>query len=161
MSMFLRHEADVLVSYEYRGLPQVPFDDSVSQKVWRRDSLVPVVGGNLRYCLKDGNFLPEDAPVIDYPTGSFFGRITSLHERNAERLLDGSVRVESAFSVGVARLVNEGVGAAWVPHSLLHDSIISGDVVILSYEYGRVPMDITLYAHSGNVRASQFIKLIE
>lgn len=160
MSMFLRHEADLLVSYEHRLLPHVPFDETVSRKVWQRDALVPVVGGDLRGSLRDDNSLAESTPCIGYPAESFFGRIVSMHERGASKLLGAAPIVESAFSVGVARLVTDGIGAAWVPHSLIYDLIISGEVVILASEYGRIPMNVTLYAHSENARANQFVKLI-
>ncbi|WP_299752740.1 LysR family transcriptional regulator [uncultured Tateyamaria sp.] len=158
MSMFIRHEADVLIGYDYRALPLAPFDSSVSRDVWRRDAFVPVVGGDLRNELIDGNFLPRDTPRIRYPEESLFGQIVSHYHQDADRSLDGPVAVESTFSVGIAQLVLAGIGAAWVPHSLIHQEIISGDAVILSPEYGRIPMDITLYVHSANRRAVEFQK---
>ncbi len=161
MSMFLRHEADVMVNYEYRELPQVPFDDRVSRGLWRRDALVPVVGGALRHQLLEDNVLPEHIPCIVYPAESFLGQIVSLHHRGAARILDGPIAVESAFSVGVAQMVTAGVGAAWVPHSLIHDKIISGEAVILSSDYRRIPMDIALYVHVSNAKARQFQDCLE
>lgn len=158
MSTFLRHEGDVLVSYEYRELPQVPFDDTVDRYVWRRDSLLPVAGGALRYDLMEGQVLPPDAPCIDYPAESFFGQILTLHQNRAERAWTGTSAVESAFSVGISQMVLEGSGAAWVPHSLIQNHIISGDVVILSPEYGRLPLDIVLYTHVSNPRGVLFRK---
>ncbi|AAV95901.1 LysR family transcriptional regulator [Ruegeria pomeroyi] len=156
MSMFLRHEVDVLVGYDYRVLPLAPFDSSVTRYVWRRDAFVPVVGGALRHRLKDGNVLPPDTPRISYPKGSLFGQIVSHYNKDAALSLDGPVVVESTFSVGIAQLVLSGIGAAWVPHSLIHDQIISGEVVILSPGYGRIPMDIALYARTDNKRAILF-----
>jgi hypothetical protein len=36
--------------------------------------------------------------------------------------------------------------------------VLSGDVVILSPDYGRIPMDIALYIHKSNISASNFIR---
>ncbi|CUI00048.1 LysR family transcriptional regulator [Leisingera aquaemixtae] len=160
MSTFLRHEGDVLLSYEYRELPQVPFDDTVDRYVWRRDTLLPVAGGALRHDLLEGQILPPDAPCIDYPAESFFGQILTLHQNRAERAWTGTPAVESAFSVGISQMVLEGSGAAWVPHSIIQNHIISGDAVILSPEYGRLPLDIVLYTHVSNPRGAHFRKTV-
>ncbi|WP_424944708.1 LysR family transcriptional regulator [Aliiroseovarius crassostreae] len=160
MSTFLRHECDILVSYEFRELPQVPFDDTVDRYIWRRDTLLPVVGGALKHELQEGQILPPDAPCIDFPADSFFGQIVSLHQNKADRAWTGRSAVESAFSVGISQMVLEGSGAAWVPHSLIQNHIISGDAVILSPEYGRLPLDIVLYTHVSNPRGTNFRKLV-
>lgn len=158
LSLFLQHEADVLVSYEYRSRPQMPFDDTVMRHVWRLDALVPVVGGKMRHLLEDGNTLPEDVATVTYPTHSIFGKIIDEHQRQNAKSLPQRGVVESAFSVGVANLMKNGLGAAWVPQSLIMPEILSGDVVILSPEYGRIPMDIALYIHISNDKASRFMR---
>lgn len=158
ISLFLRHEADLLVSYEYRSRPQMPFDDTVLRNVWRLDALVPVVGGKLRHLLRDDNILPEEVRTISYPAESMFGKIIDEHQAHRPTTLASRGIVESAFSVGVANLMKTGVGAAWVPQSLVMSEILSGDVVILSPDYGRIPMDIALYVHTSNVNASNFIQ---
>jgi DNA-binding transcriptional LysR family regulator len=156
MSIFLRHEADVLISYEGGKLPEVPFGDSISRYVWRRDALIPVVGGNMRYGLGPNYQLSNESDIIVYPPESYFGQIIDNHHKSHRLSLSGPVAVESAFSVGVVQLVAAGVGAAWIPHSMIHDDIISGDAVILSRDYGRIPLDITLYVHESNARAARF-----
>lgn len=156
MSIFLRHEADVLISYEDRKLPEVPFDDTVSRYVWRRDALIPLVGGDMRYGLEEENMLPGQSNVIAYPVESYFGQIVESHQNSQRMSLNGRVAVESAFSVGVVQLILAGAGAAWVPHSMMHDDIISGNAVILSRDYGRIPLNITLYIHKSNTKAARF-----
>lgn len=156
MSMFLRHEADVLISYEGRKLPEVPFDDSVSRHVWRREALIPLVGGDMRYRLTSDHILPKESNVIAYPAQSYFGQIIENFQKTQRLSLNGPVTVESAFSVGVVQLLLSGAGAAWIPHSMMHDDIICGDAVILSRDYGRIPMDITLYIHKSNAKAAAF-----
>ncbi len=157
MAMFLRHEADVLLSYEMRDFSQLPFDQSVARHTWRRDAMVPVVGGSLRHLLTEDLRLRQGSPVIGYPTDSQFGRFVAAYESKAEQRLDGVLAVESAFSVGIAELVLAGVGAAWVPHSLLHEEICSGEAVILSASYGRVPLDIALYAHASSSHTATLV----
>jgi DNA-binding transcriptional LysR family regulator len=136
----------------------MPFDDTVLRHVWRLDALVPVVGGKMRHLLTDGNVLPDDVPTIAYPAESMFGKIIAEHQAQRSPALAGQAIVESAFSVGVAKLVKTGVGAAWVPQSLIMPEVLSGDVVILSPDYGRIPMDIALYIHKSNINASNFIR---
>jgi DNA-binding transcriptional LysR family regulator len=157
MSMFLRHEADLLISYEVRNLPEAPFDDSVARYVWRRDALIPVVGGELKYRLDADNRLPKSCDVIAYPAESQFGQIIEGFQQSQPLSLNGPTVVESAFSVGVARLVLGGAGAAWVPHSMIHHDVVSGDVVILHQDYGRIPLNITLYFHKSNAKAAKFL----
>lgn len=156
MSMFLRHEADVLVAYDYRAMPVAPFDGSVIRYVWKRDAFLPVVGGELRQLLSEDLCISSDVPCIRYPRGSLFGQIVSHHERSSTRRLDGPANLESTFSIGVTQMVLSGIGAAWVPHSLIQEQVISGDVTILSREYGRIPMDISTYVHQSNPSAIQF-----
>lgn len=158
LSIFLRHEADVLVSYEHRSLTQLPFDDTVEKHIWRVDALVPAVGGKLRHLLRDGDILPDNVPTISYPARSMFEKIIASQHGERQRTLPIRGVVESAFSVGVANLMKSGVGAAWVPQSLIMPEILSGDVVILSPEYGRIPMDIALYIHTSNTNASNFVR---
>ena len=156
MSMFLRHEVDLLISYEVRNLPDAPFDDSVARYVWRRDALIPVVGGEMKYRLDADNTLPKNSNVIAYPAESQFGQIIEGYQQSRPLSLNGPTTVESAFSVGVARLVLVGAGAAWVPHSLIHEEVISGNAVILHQDYGRIPLDITIYFHKSNAKAFKF-----
>ena len=154
----LLHEVDVLLAYQPRELPPIPFDDSVARRVWRRDALVPVVGGTLRYRVTADLVLEAGTPTIAYPADSQFGQLIAVYERGATRRLDGLSTVESAFSLGVTQLVMAGVGAAWVPHSQIREELRRGDVTVLSQEYGRIPLDVILCAHRSNGRAMEFLE---
>jgi DNA-binding transcriptional LysR family regulator len=158
MAMFLRHEADIVITYLPRDVPETPFDDSVIKHIWRRDALVPVIGGHLRYGLREDMTLRSGTPILRYPEGSQFARIVELGERSANLRIEGKVAVETAFSVGVAKLILGGVGAGWVPHSLIQDEIRSGDAVFLSHEYGRIPLDIAVYVHRSNKHAVETLQ---
>ncbi len=158
MSIFLRHEADVLISYEHRNQPEAPFGDAVSSSVWHRDVLVPVVGGDMQRKLDEDNVLPSESNIITYPAESYFGKIIENHQNAQSLSLKGRVAVESANSVGVAQLIVAGIGAAWIPHSMIHDEFISGNTAILSQDYGRIPLDIVLYINQSNPKAVRFIQ---
>lgn len=160
MAMFLRHEADIVITYQPRDVPETPFDDSVVRHTWRRDALVPVIGGDLRYTLREDMTLQPETPTLRYPEGSQFARIIAHGERSANMRIEGRLAAETAFSVGVAKLVLEGVGAGWVPHSLIQDEIRSGEAVFLSNEYGRIPLDIVIYVHRSNKHAIQILEQI-
>lgn len=156
ISTFLRQEADILIAYEHRGQSRLPFDDSIVRDVWRRDVMVPVAGGALCGQLTPDRLLPERCGVIAYPADSYFGQM--VREAQGDVPLTGETIVESAFSMGVARLVLAGIGAAWLPHSIIGSDITAGNAMILSADYGRIPLDIVLFAHASNERA---VRLLE
>lgn len=158
LSMFLRREADVLISYNARNQPKIPLDDSVRRYTWRRDALIPIVGGSLRYNIDENGLLKDGTNIISYPPTSYFGQIIANHQHSHPRTLSGHIAVESAFSVGIVQMVKLGLGAAWVPHSLIHNAIVSGETVILSSEYGRIPLNITIYIHKSNSKAVNFLE---
>lgn len=157
VSMFLQHEVDILLAHQARDLPQLPFDDSVQRIIWRRDVLLPVVGKDMSQMVSDDLLLTEPVSRVTYPPESPFGRVISVYERAAHVRLDGPVSVESAFSIGVARLVLSGVGVGWVPQSQLRNEIRRGEATVLSQKYGRIPLDIILCVHRSNERAVSYV----
>lgn len=100
--------------------------------------------------------LPDRCKVIRYPGDSYFGQI--VREAQVGTPLEGETIVESAFSMGVAQLVLAGIGAAWLPHSIIGSEVTSGKAMILSADYGRIPLDIVLFAHESNERAIRFLE---
>ncbi|AXC50223.1 hypothetical protein DRW48_11420 [Paracoccus suum] len=137
-----------------------PFDDSIMRYLWRRDALVPVVGGALRERRSKAGLLPPGCPTIRYPSDSYMGRIIASHERRAVARLEGPTAVESAFSVGMSRLVAAGVGAGWTPHSIAQADLATGRAVTLSADYGRIPLDIVLFVRRSNTRAATLIETL-
>jgi DNA-binding transcriptional LysR family regulator len=146
LSFFVRGDADVLMIYEARDFPPLPFDDTIGRRTWMRDTLVPVCGGALRHRLDREGRPQGPFPMIRYPADSHFGR---LIERNGvERaMLDqgGHVAVETAFSIGALRLAEAGLGVAWVPHSLCLREIASGDLVNLGGQFGQIALDVSMF----------------
>jgi DNA-binding transcriptional LysR family regulator len=146
ISLFVRGESDFLVIYEARGLPPLPFDASIRRHTWMRDTLVPVCGGSMRYRLGPDRRPREAFPVIGYPPDSHFGRLLARYGALNAMLADGgSVTVETAFSIGVHGLVAHGMGVGWLPHSLCHWQLASGDLVDLCEAYGQIPLDVSLF----------------
>jgi DNA-binding transcriptional LysR family regulator len=159
VSLFVRGEADFLIVYEARGLPPLPFDESIRRNIWMRDTLIPLCGGRLRYQLGPDSRPRDPFPLITYPTESHFGRL--LHRDGLETAMhaDGAyTSIETAFSVGVLKLVQAGMGVGWLPHSMCQDDLASGAMVDLSDAYGQVPLDISIFFLASNSEAQSLVK---
>jgi DNA-binding transcriptional LysR family regulator len=158
VSLFVRGEADFLIVYEARGLPPLPFDESIHRHPWRRDTLIPVCGGALRYRLGPDNRPRDGFPLLRYPSDSHFGRLLDRDGRETAMLADGAyVSVETAFSVGVLKLVQAGMGVGWLPHSMCQPDLAAGRLVDLSDAYGQVPLDISIFFVASNSEAQDLI----
>ncbi|MCA0997787.1 LysR substrate-binding domain-containing protein [Alloyangia pacifica] len=158
IAVFLRGDVDILLCYEARGFPPLPFDATITRRLWMHDTLLPIVGGRHRYRLGADGAVPEDVPVIAYPPGSHFGR---LMERTGTAHAFGPGRrdmVETDFTVGVFDLVRDGFGVGWVPHSMCREALGSGKVQGLQSRYGAVPIDATLFASTSNELAKILIE---
>lgn len=144
--------------YEARGLPPLPFDDSIGRRTWTRDTLVPVCGGPLRHRL-DAHGMPRDPfPVIRYPADSHFGRLVDRDAGAGARPAGmGHPAVETAFSVAALRLAEAGMGAAWVPHSLCVRQIAAGDLVSLGKVWGQIPLAVSLFFQVRNEGAARIL----
>lgn len=146
LAFFVRGDADLLMIYEARGFPPLPFDDSIGRRIWMRDALVPVCGGPLRHRLGADGRPREPFPVICYPADSHFGRLVDHDGAGSaapERV--GHAAVETAFSVAALRLAEAGLGVAWLPHSLCLRQIAAGDLVSLATVWGQIPLDVSLF----------------
>jgi DNA-binding transcriptional LysR family regulator len=155
VSLFLHGEADILAIYEERGFPPLPFDATIRRHVWMRDTLIPVVGGDLRYQLTETGLPPDPIPYVRYPADSHFGRL--LENRGLEDSLKRHplrVVIESAFTWGIAALVAQGAGIGWIPHNMCRAELASGALISLSAHLGAAPLDISLFCSSGNAAAS-------
>jgi DNA-binding transcriptional LysR family regulator len=161
LSFFVRGDADLLMIYEARGFPPLPFDDTIVRRTWMRDTLVPVCGGTLRHRLGPDGRPGGTFPVIAYPPESHFARLVQRHGAEAA-LADhgGRVSVETAFSVAALRLAEAGLGVAWVPHSLCVRQIASGDLVNLGASYGQIGLDVSLFHAERNTEARRILALL-
>lgn len=162
VSIFVRGDADLLLCYEARGFPPLPFDDTVERRVWRGDTLIPVAGGALRHLIGGDGRLTEPVPVLSYPPESHFGRLLARTGLADAFPVSGTLgqRVESAFSVGMLELAIRGAGVAWIPHTMCRGRLAAGDVVSLARPYGAIPLDITLFALGTNRAALDVISVV-
>ncbi|MEM8572682.1 MAG: LysR family transcriptional regulator [Pseudomonadota bacterium] len=150
IALFLKSEVDLVLRYQREETPHLPFDDTVSQGIWRRDTLVPVVGGALRFTLSQDKHPAPDTPRLAYPGDSEFGRMVNS-QRNADGLLDrDKIVLETAFAASVVSLVKLGIGIGWVPQSLIREDLRKGEIVPLARDYGRIPIDVVLSTQKRN-----------
>lgn len=158
ISLFVREEADFLIVYETRGLPPLPFDESIRRHIWMRDTLIPVCGGVLRYRLGPDSRPRERFALISYPSESHFGRLLHRDGLETAMLADGGfVSIETAFTVGVLKLVHAGMGVGWLPHSMCRHDLASGALVDLSNAYGQLPLDVSIFFVARNNEAQNLI----
>jgi len=159
IALFVRGDADLLMCYEARGFPPLPFDKSIERRIWKYDMLVPVVGGALRDKIGPAGLLASDTPLVAYPSDSHFGRLVERSNLNEPFQQAGARTViESAFSVGVLELVKAGTGLAWVPRSMCGNELASGALLSLESQYGSVPLNISLFGASDNIVVSQIME---
>jgi len=147
-SLFLRGDTSMLLCYEAQGVGPIPFGAGVLRELWGQDYLIPVVGGVLRYSVKGNREIPENTPAIVYPENSYFGEVLS---KNARVFGTAGYSVnpicQTAFSSGAREMVLKGLGVGWVPFSMAHREIESGELISLSNQYGQEPLNVVIYAH--------------
>lgn len=150
IAQFLKFEIDLTVTYRAATTPKFPFNDSVLQRVWRRDSLIPVVSSDIMGHVCEAQDLPKDAPMINYPNSSEIGKILKADSQYMALYSGRPSAVETAFSVGVIAMVKLGAGIGWVPQSLARGDIQRGEICVLPQDHGRIPVDVVLTAHQNN-----------
>jgi len=158
-SLFLRGDTSMLLCYEAQGVGPISFGSGVLRELWGQDYLIPVVGGILRYSVRDNREIPEDTPAIVYPENSYFGQVLS---KNARVFGTAGCSInpfcQTAFSSGAREMVLKGLGVGWVPFSMAHREIESGDLISLSNQYGQEPLDVVIYAHKEVEMATKLIE---
>ncbi|MFK7762489.1 MAG: LysR family transcriptional regulator [Roseobacter sp.] len=149
VTMFLRHDTDILLCYEAEGDGPLPFGDTIKRSVWGTDYLVPVIGGNLRYKVASDGSVASDLPAVIYPTSSYFGEILGNRAKPfGTRAQSLNVVCETAFSNGIKELVLKGIGIGWLPLSMSYTEIESGELISLASQFGRLPVQNALYAYA-------------
>ncbi|MCC1481277.1 LysR family transcriptional regulator [Roseibaca sp. Y0-43] len=158
VSFFVRGDADLLMIYEARGFPPLPFDDSISRRVWMPDTLIPVCGGAMRHSLASDQKPKGRFAIIRYPEDSHFGQLVSRSgNETAMMAAGGHVVVETAFSVAALELALAGIGVAWIPHSMCIRKLASGELVNLGAHFGLIPLDVSLFHAKKNRQAQQIV----
>lgn len=148
VSMFLRGDVSMLLCYETEAVGALQFGPDIHRGLWENDFLIPVVGGALRYKVRDNGGVPSDTPAIVYPGDSYFGQVL----RNSQRAFgvagsDVNVFCMTAFSSGVRELALSGLGIGWLPFSMVYNEVESGALISLAHQYGREPLMVAVYAN--------------
>ena len=153
ISLFLSGEASLLMCYERETGTDMPFDESILRSVWGRDRLLPVVGGALRFALRPDGTPSASLPAIIYPPQSFFGEMLG-RAGLAGASSAGPTVAESAFTAGIKELALAGLGAAWLPMSLIYNEIQNGTLIVCNGTIDTLPMNISLFARPSDVTAA-------
>ena len=132
----------------------MPFGDSIRREIWGDDILLPVVGGPLRYALRDDGSVPPDTPAVIYPEASYFGQVLQASDRAfSTRTLTRNPVCETALSSGIKELVMQGVGVGWLPFSMAFREIESGQMISMANRFGQEHVQTALYAHTADAMA--------
>jgi DNA-binding transcriptional LysR family regulator len=138
VSLFLRGDADTLLVYESQSIAPIQFGSGVRRGVWGQDYLIPVVGGGLRYMVRGRDELPLDTPAIIYPKTSYFGEVLAQSRRPFGTAEFSSYPFcETAFSSGAKEMILNGLGVGWLPFSMVHKEIESGELISLRSQFGQ------------------------
>ncbi len=160
VTMFLRGDTSMLLCYEAESVGPLQFGPDIRRGLWGNDYLVPVVGGSLRYRVKDTGEIAMETPAIVYPEESYFGQV--LHRGQRPFGVSGananSVSV-TAFSSATRELVLKGLGVGWLPFSMVHQEIASGALISLANRYGKEPLQVAIYADSKVETANTLMRL--
>ncbi|MFL4468712.1 LysR family transcriptional regulator [Tateyamaria armeniaca] len=159
-TMFLRGDTSMLLCYEAEGSAPLQFGGGVLRGRWGNDYLVPVVGGALRLAMDDGGDVPIDTPAIVYPDTSSFGALLRQRERPfGTQTFSANPVCETAFSSGVRELILKGLGIGWLPFSMVHREIESGELTSLASSLGKEPLEVAVYADTRQEPAAALLAL--
>ena len=154
VSMFLRGDTSMLLCHEAEGGAPLKFGPGVLRGRWGGDFLIPVVGGALRFSIRDAGAVAANTPAIVYPEDSSFGQILLHSERQfGTQAFSANAVCETAFSSGIRELVLNGLGVGWLPYSMVHREVESGALVSLANSFGKEALEVAIYADS-NVEAA-------
>ncbi|MEM6555792.1 MAG: LysR family transcriptional regulator [Pseudomonadota bacterium] len=148
VTLFLRGDTNMLLCYEARSVAPMPFGADVRRGTWGQDYLIPVIGGGLRYAVRGNGDVPLDTPAIVYPESSYFGQ--ALNKRQVPfGTADFSKNpiCQTAFSSGAKEMILNGLGVGWLPFSMVHKEIESGELISLRNQLGQEMLDVVVYAH--------------
>ena len=149
VSMFLRGDTTMLLCYESENAGQMQFGPDIRRAVWGIDYLVPVVGGPLRYSVRDTGDVALDTPAIVYPDNSYFGEVLRKGNRDFGTKANSlNPTCETAFSSGIRELVLAGIGIGWLPYSMAHRELENGEMVSLANRFGKEALEVAIYANT-------------
>ena len=158
VTLFLRGDTNMLLCYEAQSSRPMQFGAGVRRGVWGRDYLIPVIGGGLRSAVRGNCDVPLDTPAIVYPENSYFGEVL-----NESRHMFGTAEFstnpicQTAFSSGAKEMILKGLGVGWLPFSMAHKEIESGELISLRSQLGQETLEVSIYAHQHAEMAEELV----
>lgn len=147
VTLFLRGDTNMLLCYEAQSVAPLQFGAGVRRGIWGRDYLVPVIGGGLRYAARGNGEVPLDTPAVVYPETSYFGEVLSKNHRQfGTTEFSLNPVCQTAFSSGAKEMILSGLGVGWLPFSMVHREIESGELISLRNQLGQEMLEVAIYA---------------
>ncbi|MFC3615329.1 LysR family transcriptional regulator [Lutimaribacter marinistellae] len=148
VTLFLRGDTEMLLCYEAKSLAPMQFGADILRGTWGEDYLIPVVGGGLRYAVRGTSDVPPETPAVVYPANSYFGEALNKGQRPFGTA-DFSTNpiCQTAFSSGAKEMILNGLGVGWLPFSMVHKEIESGELISLRNQFGQETLEVAVYAH--------------
>lgn len=128
--MLMIEEVSVMMAYETTVQVLHAPHDLVKKTVIATDFLVPVCAPELVDKISATVPGTERIALIAYPRDNFLGRVL-FDEILANTPHQFSDVVVAGFTSAVMTAVREGIGMAWLPHSLVKKCVTDGELVVL------------------------------
>ena len=127
MMLLLSGEVDFVVMYTLPGEQTAHFARAFEDMILGNDPLIPVCAPTLRDVARS-----HQIPAISYPSDVFLGQV---FDRNIAPQLGAEVNIvtkaETALTLAAYEFALGGIGVAWLPRSLVTDSIALGQLISL------------------------------
>lgn len=148
VTLFLRGDSNMLLCYEAQNVAPMSFGSGVRRGTWGQDYLIPVIGGGLRYAVRQSSDVPLDFPAVVYPENSYFGEVLNKGQRPFGTAgFSKNPVCQTAFSSGAKEMILNGLGVGWLPFSMVHREIESGALISLRGQLGQETLEVAVYAH--------------
>ena len=148
VTLFLRGDCNMLLCYEAQCVAPMSFGVGIRRGIWGQDYLIPVIGGGLRYAVRQNTDVPLDTPAIVYPESSYFGEVLNKSQRPfGTANFSKNPICQTAFSSGAKEMILNGLGIGWLPFSMVHREIESGELISLRSQLGQETLEVVVYAH--------------
>ena len=139
---------DLLVCYTHPGLPLQLSAERYPSLALAQDILTPVAragsDGRPRHVLRPG--AAEAVPWLSYSADAQLGRVAALALDAAEPPLAVHAVFESALVEALRATALEGLGVAWLPHSLIADDLNHKRLVRAGPASLDVPLHVRVFA---------------
>jgi len=139
--LLLAGEVGFVVMYSLPGEKLAHFARAFEDMILGNDPLIPVCTPPLRDAA-----LSNQIPVISYPADVFLGQV---FERNiAPRLRQGVnvvSKAETALTLAAYEFALGGIGIAWLPRSLVADSLAKGKLISLEEKLPAQALEIRAF----------------